>query len=331
VTSGSAGLQVTFSAAATVAGDLAPSNSSAQRAIVLTAPAVATLVTNVPPATYPVASAEYQAFQWINAERARCGMGLLAQNPGLDLASADHASYLSKNLDNGNLTSGLTHEQNPAWPGFTGRDGSARAQFRGYPGYASDLISGVGAGNALLGYQVLFGYATFHSLSAQGPAKHVGLGEGRSNKFNADLTVINVGNQGFPTTPSEVVAGSQVVAGDAVVTYPCGGEILLFRSHVPEEPSPLPNVDLTQRGPPITVSVRSLQELKIKEFSLTASGGVSLTGTLLTSTNRQNLPISQAAFIPDAPLPANTNFNVLIRGTNDGQRFEKRFSFTTGN
>jgi hypothetical protein len=52
---------------------------------------------------------------------------------------------------------------------------------------------------------------------------------------------------------------------------------------------------------------------------------------VLSNANRPNdLPLDQAAFIPDAVLAPNTTFNVYIRGTNDGQRFEKRFSFSTG-
>lgn len=316
VTTGGAGTQVQFSANATAPGDYNPSNNAIQTVVPIAAPAASTLVTSVPATTYPEESVEKEAFDWINGERARCGMGLLRQDVRLDLAAQDHTNYLRVNFRNGNLTE-ATHEQNPAWPAFTGIDGSARALARGYPGWASDLIGG----GAIQGFQTLFGYATYHSLEAQGPLPDVGMNN------NEGLVVLNMG---LPTRDLNARAG-QYPAGDAVVTYPCDGVKLKYRFHWAERPSPLPNEDLGKRGPPLTVFVRGPQELQVREFTVTTASGMTVPGTLLTIAEQPNmLSKSEGVFIPLQVLPANATFNVVIKGTNDGQRFEKRYSFSTG-
>lgn len=331
VSTGTAGTQLVFLARASASGDIVANNNSAEQVVPINTPAASTLVTSVPPSTYAQGSVELGAFNWINAERTRCGMGMLKQDMRLDEASLDHAIYLSVNTDNGNL-SDLTHEQNVMWPGFTGLDGTARARYRGYPGVASDLISVGPAGSVVSGYQLLFGYATYHSLSAQGASKEIGLGQART-ALNVENAVLNVGIPIVANTVAEALAAAQLPAGDTVITYPCGGETLLQRSHLAREtPSPFPGVNLSTKGPPITIAVRSPQALTITQFSLATQAGLGLSGSLLTSVNRPGLmSADEAAFIPDSVLPPNTTFNVLVRGTNDGQRFEKRFSFATGN
>lgn len=329
VTTGAAGSASSIAATVALSGDLTPGNNTAQLAIVMTAPPAGTLVTSVPAPTYAVGSESEQAFHWINGERARCGMGLMKQDERLDRASLDHSTYLAANIDNGNLSS-ITHEQNPAFPGYTGLDGTARAQFRAYPGVASDLI--VSSGTALDGYQALFGYGVYHALAAQTGNKDIGLGDMRSERWNSKISVLNVAIPVVPANPQESLDSGQRPAGDTVVSYPCGGEALISRSHLPEFPSPFPDVpDLTTKGPPITVFVRPRQLLQIREFTVTTAAGVAIEGTLLTAENRPGFIVaSQAAFVPNARLPANTTFNVLIKGTNEGQRFEKRFSYSTG-
>lgn len=328
VTTGAAGTLVIPSATAVQVGDLVPGSNSAQREINIAAPAKATLVSSVPPPTYPEGSELREIYNWLNAERSRCGMGLLRQDERVDLAADDHSKYMAVNIDNGNLT-GIVHEQDPTFPGFTGVSGTARVQFRGYPGTAGDLVAYSDAASS--GIKSLFGYATYHSLIAQAGfgLRDVGLGTARSIKTNWALSVLNMASPTVSPEPSET---TPQLAGDAVATYPCGGEVLLWRNHIAETPSPFPNTDMTTKGPPITVFVRVPQRLLIRDFLLSTESGVSLPGTLLTSAERPGLIATfQAAFIPDAPLPADTTFNVYIRGTNEGQRFEKRFSFSTGN
>lgn len=331
ISTGSAGSQINFTTSASLSSDLNPANNSTQRSVTIGSPPSATLVTSVPAPTYSVGSAELAAFGWINNERSRCGMGLLKQDTRLDQASLDHANYLAINIDNGNLNNPLTHEQNPGWPGFTGVDGLARAQFRTYPGSSADLLAAITTGQAVLAYQALFGYATFHSQTAQGGRVDVGLGTSRSMLRSLDLPVLNVGIPVLSSTIEQILAASQLLAGDQVVTYPCGGETLLARRHTPENPSPLPGVDLSTRGAPVTIAVRPTQSLRISEFNMTTSAGVAVPGTLLTNAERTNIDVNQAVFIADAPLPANSTLNVLIRGTNEGQRFTKQFSYSAGN
>lgn len=329
VTSTTAGPFVNFTATVNVAGDAVPADSTSLLRSAVVMPAASTLVANVPAPTYPGGSPELEAFNWINAERARCGLGLLKQDVRLDLASSDHANYLVTNLDNGNIKQ-VAHQQNPVFPGYSGSDATGRAQFRGYSGPASDLLAQ--ESTALLGYKTVFGYTSYQSLSAQGGAKDLGLANAKPSSSSAVVSVFNVGVPApSGRTPAQLLEAEQQIAGDVVATYPCGGEVLIRRNHGQEEPSPLPNTDLSTKGPPITIFVRAGQTFRLKEVMLTTASGTVIGGHFLRNEDRpQYLTPSQAIFIPAEPLPPNTTFNFFIRGTNDWQRFERRITFSTG-
>lgn len=329
VTSPTAGPFVEFTATVNVVGDAVPVTNAALLRSAVVMPAASTLVASVPAPTYPGGSPELEAFNWINAERARCGLGLLKQDARIDLASTDHATYLATNLDSGNINQ-VAHQQNPAFPAYTGLDATARAQVRGYSGPASDLLAQ--ESTALLGYKIAFGYTSYQSLSAQGGAKDLGLASTKPSSSSAFVSVINVGVPApSGSTSTQLLEAQQQIAGDVVATYPCGGEVLIRRNHGQEDPSPLPNTDLSTKGPPITIFVRAGQTFRLKEVLLTTASGTVIGGHFLRNEDRpQNLTPSQAVFIPAAPLPANTTFNFLVSGTNDWQRFEKRITFSTG-
>jgi VCBS repeat-containing protein len=75
------------------------------------------LVSSVPDPVYTGAHASEKAavFNSLNADRARCGFGKLAQNAKLDLASQNHATYLAVHTEN-------SHFETSGWTGFTGTD-----------------------------------------------------------------------------------------------------------------------------------------------------------------------------------------------------------------
>ncbi|MHB8951176.1 MAG: CAP domain-containing protein, partial [Rhodoferax sp.] len=72
-----------------------------------------TIVTSVPAPTYAADSEELVAFNVLNAQRAHCGFGLLAQDTKIDVAAKNHASYLILNHLQG-------HYQASGDLGFTG-------------------------------------------------------------------------------------------------------------------------------------------------------------------------------------------------------------------
>lgn len=53
----------------------------------------AALQTSVPIASYVTTSAEAAAYRLLNQERLRCGVGALAQNAALDIATTGQAQY----------------------------------------------------------------------------------------------------------------------------------------------------------------------------------------------------------------------------------------------
>lgn len=85
-----------------------------------------TIVTSVPTATYAAGSEELAAFNLLNAERQRCGFGLLAQNTKLDQSSRAHASWLIANNFDGHI------EDSNVPNFFTGVTPDDRANAAGY-------------------------------------------------------------------------------------------------------------------------------------------------------------------------------------------------------
>lgn len=83
------------------------------------------IVTSVSTPTYAPVSEELAAFNLLNAERLRCGFGLLAQNPALDTAARGHADWLLINNYTG-------HYQIAGTTGFTGLTPDDRLVAAGY-------------------------------------------------------------------------------------------------------------------------------------------------------------------------------------------------------
>lgn len=333
-----AGGAMTFTVSGTVtqAGSIAPratiaapsgqtetntSNNSAQVAIAVEAPAPSTLVASVPAHTYRNGTAQgeqyAQAFEWLNGIRSRCGFGLLRQDTRLDQAAADHANYMV--LNGGTLT----HTQEPGKPGFTGVTTKDRAVLRGYPtaGNAVDELAGGFPSSTLRDTQRLT-TGTYHAQGMLGGFRDIGLATALSQNLQG-VTPVTLGVQ-------EPVA--QLVAGDQISVYPCEGETLARRSHGGENPNPIPGADLNSYGPALTAVVRGDQTLVVTEWTITPIGGTPLATTLRTKGTDPNSMITQnsAVLIPNAVLAPNTTYNVVLKGTNSGVPFERRYSFRTG-
>lgn len=128
-------------------------------------------------------------------------------------------------------------------------------------------------------------------------------------------------------------ASAQVGASDHVSTYPCDGETGIRRVHGGENPSPIPGADLTAYGPALIAKIRGGQSLVITEWTIAPAGGARLATTLRTHDNDPNrrLDPDAAVLIPNSVLAPNTTYNVVLKGTNAGVPFEKRYSFNSGN
>ena len=295
---------------------------------------LSSIVTAVQTNTYTALSEEAFAFDLLNAERSRCGFGTLKANSQLNAAAKAHADYqLINNLDS-------HFEDASLYPnGFTGVNSAARVLFQGYTeagsvadeyAYAQGLTSKTGVGAK--GIRGLLA-APYHLVGMTGGFRDVGIAVRSSTDVAASNPAVFLHtNLAFKTSE-----GAQLQAGDEVKTYPCDGSTGLDRRLTSEAPNPVPgrNLATSPLGPSIYVQLREGNVLTITRATMTqkSSGAVILLRTPVTSTNDVHgiYKSHQGMLTADAPVAVNSEFNVLIEGTNNGVAFTpKSFMFTTG-
>jgi Cysteine-rich secretory protein family len=296
------------------------------------APLVATTVANVPKATYTVASEEAAAFALLNAERANCGFGLLAQNPKLDQSAGSHAKYLVVNgLDFG-------HKEVAGLPFFTGVTETNRATAAGYNGPVAAVLGTdfdlIGKRHSVDHARTLFA-APYHLLGMIDNYAEVGVGHAKQASpndaaYETTVTNISLGQR----------AGVNELDPNQVYTYPCAGSTGVNRDLPDETPSPIP-FSLTQAyqlyGAPIAVTLRAGKTLKLTGVALApAAGGAPVATTVVDLVNDPQrstyirVPGSVAYALPMTPLLPLTAYTTTVTGTSGGQAFTKTFTFTTG-
>jgi hypothetical protein len=288
--------------------------------IAVEAPAAGSLVTSVPAPTY---TAELRAgFDYLNEARGRCGFGLLRQDSRLDAALAGHVNYLGLNFEWLNFQ--LTWDQVPGRPGFTGATELDRFAAAGYSSTTSASTLAFGLPTTPDSQQIRALVQTiYHGRALLADANVVGIAAAASTP------------QGFRI--AHVAAGSpsgespQQPAGDAVLLMPCDGDTSRRTVHPPENPDPMPGMQVGTYAPPLYARVRSGQILTIEEWTVRPVGGQPLPTVLRTKANDPNrgLAGNEAALIPTQPLATSTTYQVSLKGRNAGIPFERSYSFTT--
>lgn len=313
-----------------------------------------TLVTTVTASTYTNAE-EKAAFDLLNAERNRCGFGLLSQQTQLDVMARGHASYLLRNNAAG-------HYQNISEPFATGNAPADRALAAGYS-YAviRDANTDMFGTNA----NVLTGKGekgVRHLMSA--PYHAAGLLAGSLDVGISVMSTDDVGTTGTngPRSIVQINSGyqqgfkAQLPAGRAVQTYPCEGTSGTAFELRGESPNPVPGRDLSTNpiGQPVIIQVREGQYLTISSASITKKDDGSTVAILpvlnKATDENESLQGHQAVLIPATSLLPNTEYFVTVEGANqtvkaDGSgpsgtnpaikdnatgAFAKSFTFRTG-
>jgi uncharacterized protein YkwD len=313
-------------------GDDGPSRASgsgaAPGASASTAPTTA-----VAPATYAQGSEELAAFNFLNGERGRCGFGLLAQNTRLDAAAKAHADYqLINNV--------FSHFEDPAaFPtGFTGASMVQRYAFQGYTGLggAVDEISGLNgtaskAGFGVQGIRTLLN-APYHLKGLVSGMREAGLAvRSSSDTGTSSPRVILQWNGAYAGA-----AGPQGIAAADVLTYPCDGTTGATRALTNESPEPVPGRDLRANplGTTVYIATRAGNTLAITGVTMTntrTGAPVSLRSAVTAASDPQREYAGNEAYVAaDAPLDANTAYQVTVSGANNGAAFTRTFTFTTG-
>lgn len=287
-----------------------------------------TIVTSVPAPTYAVGSEELAAFNLLNAERGRCGFGLLAQNAHLDVAAVGHGRYLLANNIAG-------HFQDASKAAFTGVTPTDRANAAGYGQglILDDFADTTGAlanvlgptqyaaeGRGIAAVRSLLS-SPYHALDLLSPQIDVGISIMSSDQVGTTATF---GPRAITQIATGIALGqfSQKPDGAAILTFPCEGTTGTAYELRNETPNPVPGRDLNANpvGQPVIVSVRVGQMLAINSATiLKKSDGtvVTLRAPILKANDPNGIvDPGRAILLPDAPLSPNSEYIVTIVGTN---------------
>lgn len=319
--------------------------SSASSSVAPATPALSysVIVTSVPAPAYGLAD-DSTLSSLMSTIRLGSGAGLLAQASALDVAAKNHADYLVNNnlVANGAYLDAMHdgirggHYEDSAKAGYTGASPQARATASGYAGTVTELISfgSLSAADCLSSLE----NSVYHLAQIISPFVDLGI-------------ALNSGNGGGLVCALELGVSAktlgQLPAAGSVVVYPYAGQTGVETSFYNQSEAPIPAPDLSVAGHPVGLSLYSQaaptlagSDVVIQALSLTAAGaavdarvlastGVTSTGPVLTiDTN-----LSGAGFVfllPNAPLLANTTYQVSFAATVKGAPVSMIWSFATG-
>jgi uncharacterized protein YkwD len=257
-------------------------------------------------------------FNWINYRRAQAGVGVLARNSMLDRSAQAHSDYQRMNND-------VTHEEDPAKPGFTGATVGARVQAAGYtlvPEYTWGEIIAASTNSSGFYMAEELVTAIYHRFAMFEPMfKDMGSGSATGSD-NYTYFTTNFGATGgySPGLPSHTI-----------VTWPVNGQTGVQHSFTSdfEEPDPVP--DVKDVGYPISIHANLIETVAVQSFTVRPRGGATDLATRLLVRGRDpNTTMSSvAAIVPLSPLAANTTYDVSFTGTVSGAAVSKTWSFTT--
>ena len=290
------------------------------------------LVSSLPAPSYT--GQALRAFEMLNAERARCGFGQLAQNTRIDIAADGHSEWMLKN-------SIQVHDQIPGTVGFTGTTVGDRLRAAGYPSARTwgEVISPVDdwTKTAEAGVRLLLN-APYHGLNLLRGFREVGIGFRTSRDVDLPSEFLS-GKLTIDLATSMADVG-QSAGNNVVRSYPCEGTSGVLHLLWGESPSPIPDRDLFAHpiGTTVLIAGDINKKLTINSAHMTGPGGVAVAlRPAVTESNDPNSAPGRAylasheAFIStDAPLATNTSYQVSISGTNGAMPFSRTFSFMTG-
>lgn len=289
-----------------------------------------TIVSEITASDYGAGSAKEGAYIYINAQRVACGFGALQQNARLDRAAQAHSDYLAIN----NIS--ITHfEDETRFPnGFTGVFPQDRGTAQGYAstGYgeviADDSLVLRGATTSGQARVMDLFTGPYHGMAQLLSLREIGIGHNVSTRRGT--LNINMGTRNG--------APAQLLASNAVATYPCQGTTgILSQSYASEFPTPVPNRNIGAHanpiGHPIYVQVRDAQTLLLHSADLRktdSSTPLALIKLDAASDHNHALQPNVIVYMPDAPLEKNTAYQFNAAGTNNGQAVNVSFTFSTG-
>jgi uncharacterized protein YkwD len=295
-------------------------------------PKAASLQVAVAP-TYAAGSSEAVAFRKLNAFRAAQGLGPLNQNANADIASKNHAAYVTTNQ------SGATpHAEVAGKLGFTGVDAMDRLIAAGYPAKSAT--------------EVIAFSMQFPSPDASAIDNLANTVYHRASMMYQGMTTVGIApeNQDSPLYVAIGLTTPQVNAGDYVGMYPADNQTGVWLTHSVESPNPFYQEMVmsqenmcTKTSAPVSLTSEASTTLNVTSFTVTEEGQTApLDARLITrATSTQDntyLTPNVASLVGKAPFKPNTKYNVRFvgkatgatTGSNTGLAIEKSWTFSTG-
>ncbi len=213
----------------------------------------------------------------INQTRVLVGLPPVSLNANLDQAAQSHANYLQANLD------GISHDETPGLPFFTGASPSERVTAADYTWRTvSEVISGgITSGQQAVQHLVK---AIYHRLGILAPAvAEVGIGLGTASGKLSNVVI------DFAATTSNAVTPPSGWLG----TYPVQGQTGVDPAFNSDDESPDPVPHQNRVGYPVSLHGGATDKLSVTRFGLKPVGGAPLNVKVLT-----DVPAHVAAIVP---------------------------------
>lgn len=283
--------------------------------------------------TYAAGSSEAIALAKLNAFRTVQGLGPLNQNANADIASKNHAAYVTTNQ-----SGAAPHEEVAGKPGFTGVDAMARLIAAGYPAQsATEVIA------------FSMRYPNPEASAIENLANTV---YHRAAMMYQGMTTVGIAPEN-PDSPLYVAIARmtpQVNAGDYVGMYPANNQTGVWLTHSVESPNPFAQEMAmsqenmcTKTSAPVSLASEASTVLSVTSFTVTEEGQAApLDARLITeATSAQDntyLTPNVAFLVGKAPFKPNTKYNVRFvgkatgaaTGSVSGLPIEQSWTFSTG-
>jgi uncharacterized protein YkwD len=265
-------------------------------------------------------------FNRFNYRRQQMGLASVSRNSNIDVAAQGHSNYQK-------INDTITHVQIGGKSGFTGAEvldrlTAAQYRFTSTTGYAyGEVISAsgdlAGQNNAEdLITAIYHRYVTFEPKFREAGAGSAGLSATGYNFFTVDFA-------------ANGLTGGIGKAQIALYPYANQTGITTVFPHKQETPDPVPDLQQTYVGYPVSVHADGDTDVTVKSFTIQPRGGQVLPVRLLSyATDPGDMiegrtPPSAASIIPLSPLLSGTTYDVQFIGSVSGAPVARVWSFTT--
>ncbi len=255
-------------------------------------------------------------FNWTNFRRQQIGLATLARNTLINNAAQGHSDYQRVNNT-------ITHVQTPGASGFTGVTMTDRLAAAGYalvvPYAYGEVIS---AGGSTSGFEAAENLVTaiYHRFIMLEP---------RYLEAGAGAATTPGGRTWFTLNLAATGGLGAGLGGGRFTVYPFDGQRGLPTIFLSDTETPDPVADRNAVGYPVSVHADITSSIVVQSFTITPRGGTPLPVRLLSAAVDANTPTSAAAIVPLQVLTTQATYDVEFRGTVDGIRAVRSWSFTT--